>query len=87
VIDGGTGSNFLTGGAGSDVFFLDVRNGGTGPTTWSTITDFHAEDQLSVFGWQPGASRCFWVENAGAEGFKRATLHMDINGDTASMPA
>ncbi|MCA3342326.1 MAG: bifunctional metallophosphatase/5'-nucleotidase [Roseomonas sp.] len=80
VLDGGTGSNFLTGGAGADVFFLDIRNPGGSPT-WSTITDFAAEDELAIFGWNPAASRSFWVESNGAEGFKGATLHIDINGD------
>ena len=80
VLDGGTGSNFLTGGSGADVFFLDIRNPGGSPT-WSTITDFTAEDELSIFGWNPAASRSFWVASDGAEGFKGATLHIDIDGD------
>jgi 2',3'-cyclic-nucleotide 2'-phosphodiesterase (5'-nucleotidase family) len=80
VLDGGTGSNFLTGGTGADVFFLDIRNPGGSPT-WSTITDFAAEDELAIFGWNPAASRSFWVASNGAEGFKGATLHIDIDGD------
>jgi 2',3'-cyclic-nucleotide 2'-phosphodiesterase (5'-nucleotidase family) len=80
VLDGGTGSNFLTGGSGADVFFLDIRNPGGSPT-WSTITDFTAEDELSIFGWNPAASRSFWVASDGAEGFKGATMHIDIDGD------
>jgi 2',3'-cyclic-nucleotide 2'-phosphodiesterase (5'-nucleotidase family) len=80
VLDGGTGSNFLTGGTGADVFFLDIRNPG-GTPTWSTITDFAAEDELAIFGWNPAASRSFWVASNGAEGFKGATLHIDIDGD------
>ena len=80
VLDGGTGSNFLTGGSGADVFFLDIRNPGGSPT-WSTITDFTAEDELAIFGWNPAASRSSWVASDGAEGFKGATLHIDIDGD------
>ncbi len=78
VIDGGLGSNFLTGGTGIDVFFSDGRGGGI---TWSTITDFEPGEQLSLFGWQPGVSRRIMVESDGAEGFKGATMHADLNAD------
>jgi hypothetical protein len=78
VLDGGTGSNFLTGGAGRDVFFLDARAGGS---TWSTITDFEAGEQVSLFGWRPGVSRYIIVENDGTPGFTGATVHSDIDGD------
>ncbi len=82
VIDGGTGSNFLTGGAGTDIFFSDGR--GAGPawgTTWSTITDWQAGEQLSVWGWTPGTSRIVaWVQ-AGAAGYEGITMHADLNGD------
>ena len=53
VIDGGLGSNFLTGGSGIDTFFLDARGNGA-TVTWSTITDWQAGEQLSVFGFRPG---------------------------------
>jgi Ca2+-binding RTX toxin-like protein len=78
VIDGGLGSNFLTGGTGLDTFFSDGRGGGI---TWSTITDFEAGEQLSLFGWQPGVSRRVMVASDGAEGFKGATMHADLNAD------
>jgi Ca2+-binding RTX toxin-like protein len=78
VIDGGTGSNFLTGGAGNDVFFLDGRGGG--PATWSTITDWEAGDQLTVWGWTP-TSTLTWEESAGAVGFEGLTLHGDLDSD------
>ncbi len=78
VIDGGTGSNFLTGGAGTDIFFSDGRGG---VTTWSTITDWQAGEQLSVWGWHPGTSRIVaWVQ-AGAAGYEGLTMHADLNGD------
>lgn len=78
VLDGGSGSNFLTGGNGADTFFLDGR-GGT--TTWSTITDFNG-DSVNIWGWIEGTSRqVFLVENAGAEGYKGATFHYDLNND------
>ncbi len=78
VLDGGTGSNFLTGGAGIDTFFLDGR-GGT--TTWSTITDWQAGEQLSVFGWKPGISTVLWVASAGAVGYEGVTMFGDLDGN------
>jgi uncharacterized delta-60 repeat protein len=80
VIDGGTGSNFLTGGGGTDIFFSDGRGG---VTTWSTITDWQAGEQLSVWGWTPGTSKIIaWVQ-AGAAGYEGLTMHADLNGDGA----
>ena len=78
VIDGGLGSNFLTGGADRDIFFLDGR---AGSNTWSTITDWEAGEDLSLWGWQSGVSRAFWVANDGAPGWQGVTLHCDLNGD------
>lgn len=80
VIDGGLGSNFLTGGAGQDIFFLDGRGGGQ---TWSTITDWEAGEQLTVWGWQPGVSTASWVASDGTPGWTGVTLHCDLNGDGA----
>jgi Ca2+-binding RTX toxin-like protein len=78
VIDGGIESNFLTGGAGTDIFFSDGRGG---VTTWSTITDWQAGEQLSVWGWTSGTSKIIaWVQD-GAEGYKGLTMHADLNGD------
>jgi len=78
VIDGGIGSNFLSGGLGRDIFFLDGR-GGT--ATWSTITDWEAGEQLSLWGWLPGISKSVWVASDGTAGFTGVTLHSDLNGD------
>ena len=78
VIDGGRGSNFLTGGAGTDIFFSDGRGG---VTTWSTITDWQAGEQLSVWGWHPGTSRIVEWTRAGAAGYEGLTMHADLNGD------
>jgi Ca2+-binding RTX toxin-like protein len=78
VIDGGTGSNFLTGGAGTDIFFCDGRGG---VTIWSTITDWQAGEQLSVWGWTPGTSRIVEWVRAGAVGYEGLTMHADLNGD------
>ncbi len=78
VLDGGIGSNFLTGDDGNDTFFLDGRNS---DITWSTITDFDG-DEVNIWGWNDGVSKLLSSEdNAGAEGFKGATLHYDLNND------
>jgi serralysin len=79
VLDGGVGSNFLTGGSGSDIFFIDNR---IGSNTWSTITDFGPEDSVNIWGWQQGTSQLILsLDNQGAEGFKGATFHYDLNGN------
>jgi hypothetical protein len=78
VLDGGTGSNFLSGGSGWDTFFIDGRGGGP---TWGTITDWEAGEHLSIWGWRPGTSLTLWQDQAGASGWQGATLHMDLDGN------
>jgi Ca2+-binding RTX toxin-like protein len=81
VIDGGLGSNFLAGGTGRDVFFLDGRAAAQGAVTWSTITDWQAGEQLSVWGWQAGVSTATWFDDDGVQGFRGVTMHADLDGD------
>lgn len=79
VLDGGIGSNFLTGGGGPDTFFLDGRSG---TNTWSTITDFANEDSVNIWGWVNNTSKLILsLDNQGAEGFKGATFHYDLDGN------
>jgi len=80
VIDGGQGSNFITGGAGRDGFFLDGR-AAVASTTWSTLTDFSAGEQVTIWGYKPGVSKFLWVASDGAEGYKGATMHCDLDGN------
>lgn len=77
VLDGGTGSNFLTGGAGNDTFFVDGRVSGT---TWSTVTDLTAGEWVTAWGWMSGTSTLTWADMQGAEGYKGATAHIDVDG-------
>lgn len=80
VLDGGAGSNFLTGGTEADIFFIDNRSG---TNTWSTITDFSSEDSVNIWGWQQGTSQLILsFDNQGAEGFKGATFHYDLDGNS-----
>jgi Ca2+-binding RTX toxin-like protein len=78
VLDGGSGSKFLTGGTGRDDFFLD---GHGGSATLATKTDWQANERLSVWGWQPGISRAQWVDGAGAPGWTGVTMHGDLDGN------
>lgn len=48
VLDGASGSSFLTGGTGNDTFFLDGRN--LASDVYSTVVNFHAGDNVTVFG-------------------------------------
>jgi predicted Zn-dependent protease len=84
VLDGGTSSNFLTGGNGTDTFFVDDRN----PTAdiWSTVVGFHAGDAATIWGVTQQDFTLTWVDNQGAAGFTGLTLHATAAGKpTASL--
>ena len=81
VIDGGTGSTFISAGGAnfSDTFFLDGRGAGT---SWSTIVDFELGlDKATIWGWKAGISEvnaAFTDFNTGgAEGYTGLTLHFN----------
>ena len=76
VLDGGAGSNFLTGGSGTDTFFVDDRS--PPADIWSTVTGFHSGDDATVFGIVPAIDRSNiqWVDNQGTTGFTGLTLHV-----------
>ncbi|TWA77095.1 hemolysin type calcium-binding protein [Azospirillum brasilense] len=78
VLDGGAGSNWLIGGSGKDTFFVDGRGGAT---TWSTVTDLEQGEWSTLWGYQEGVSKLSWEEMGGAEGYKGATVHCDIDGN------
>jgi len=48
ILDGSTGSNFMTGGTGDDTFFVDDR-GATAPI-WTTIRGLHSGDDVTIWG-------------------------------------
>jgi len=73
VLDGGTGSAFLTGGSGTDTFFVDVRGG---KPVWDTLANFHAGDAVTVWGWVPGGGTETLDAQAGAPGHQGATLRL-----------
>ena len=77
VLDGGTGSNFLVGGAGNDTFFLDARNASA--STWSTVGNFHSGDAATLWGLTPQDFATSWVDGQGATGHQGLTLHATGN--------
>ena len=84
VLDGGTGSNFFTGGSGKDTFFVDDR--GPPADIWSTVVKFHAGDAATIWGVTPQDFGLTWVDGQGAAGFTGLTLHATAAGrPTASL--
>lgn len=76
---GTASSDIFNGSSGADTFFIDKRSGSN---TWSTITDFDPEDSVNILGWQQGTSQLILsLDDQGAEGFKGATFHYDLNGN------
>ena len=66
ILDGSSGSNFLIGGKGNDTFYMDDR----GPTSpvFSTIVNFHAGDNATVWGVNASDFKLVTLENQGAVG-------------------
>jgi len=78
ILDGSTGSNFLTGGTGRDTFYLDDRN----PTSdvYSTVVNFHAGDNVSVFGVNQTDFKVAIQDNQGAANAKGLTYTFTAPG-------
>ncbi|HEX5328277.1 MAG TPA: calcium-binding protein [Acetobacteraceae bacterium] len=84
VLDGGPGSNFLTGGSGTDTFFVDDR--AAPADLWSTVVNFHASDDATVWGITPGNFNLAWADGQGAGGYTGLTFHATEAGHpTASL--
>lgn len=84
VLDGGSGSSFLSGGSGTDTFFVDVRGSNQ---VWDTLTNFHAGDAVTIWGWTPGSGTETLDAQAGAAGYQGATLRLaaGTGGPTSSV--
>ncbi len=78
VLDGGAGSNFLTGGTGRDTFFVDNR--GASADTWSTVVNFHAGDDVTMWGVTLQDFNSKFADNQGATGYTGLTLHVSAPG-------
>jgi Ca2+-binding RTX toxin-like protein len=84
VLDGGVASNFMTGGSGTDTFFVDDRVALT--DIWDTVAGFHAGDAATIWGVTPQDFSLNWVDGQGAAGFTGLTLHATAFGkSTASL--
>ncbi|MFC5354344.1 M10 family metallopeptidase [Azospirillum himalayense] len=79
VLDGGTGSNILLGGSGQDIFFVDGRSG---EPVWTIVGDLEAGETVAVWGWREGVSTTTWKDMDGPDGYRGATAHIDLNGDS-----
>ena len=77
VLDGGAGSNLLVGGTGDDTFFVDARDSAV---TWSTLANFHAGDQVAIFGFQQGLSTMPLTAADRPAGETGVTIHSETNG-------
>jgi hypothetical protein len=73
VIDGGTGSNFLSG-QGTDTFFVDAR--GLAAPVWSTVLDLQLGDAVNIWLDSHLNTTLIWEDNQGAEGYRGLTLHV-----------
>lgn len=76
ILDGGTNSNFLTGGtagSGADTFFVDARNAAA--DIWNTVVNFHAGDAVTLFGITPTNKAIAWADGQGTTGATGLTLH------------
>lgn len=85
VLDGGTGSNFLTNGSsGKDTDFVDAR--GATSDIWSTMNKFISGDSVTVFGVTADDFKS-WIDGQGAVNFSGLTTHIPIGltGITASL--
>lgn len=77
VVDGGTGSNFLSG-QGAETFFLDAR--GLATATWSTVLALDPRDAVTVWLDDAIGATLHWADDLGAEGYRGLTLMVEQPG-------
>lgn len=82
VLDVGGGGNFMTGGSGSNNFFVDLRN--LTANAWTTINNMHAGDSLTVWGVTP-QDLIYPTNGAGAPGSQGLTLSFAGLGHSANI--
>ena len=78
VLDGAGGSSFLVGGTGNDTFFLDGRS--LASDAYSTVVNFHAGDNITVFGVDATSFTLATQDNQGAAGAKGVALTFSSAG-------
>jgi Ca2+-binding RTX toxin-like protein len=78
VLDAGAGSDFLTGGAGNNSFYLDARNLST--NQWDTVSDLHSGDGVTVWGVTTSDFALTWLNGQGAPGHTGLTAVFVADG-------
>jgi hypothetical protein len=78
VLDSGTGSAFMTGGSGTDLFF--VHADGLTENAWSTANQFDPGDSLRFWGVTADDFSLNWLDDQGAAGFTGLTLTVAAPG-------
>lgn len=78
VLDGGTNSNFLTGGTGHDTFYLDDRS--PDKPIFSTVVNFHSGDSVTVWGVNASDFTMLKLDSQGAAGFTGLDLLFQAPG-------
>lgn len=82
VLDGYAGSNFLTGGTGSDTFYIDDRT--LAQNSWSTVVHFHAGDGVTMWGVTPSDFTTTVLDGQGAVGYTGVTIIFSAAGKPAA---
>lgn len=82
VLDGYAGSNFLTGGSGSDTFYVDDRT--LTQNSWSTVVNFHGGDGVTMWG-VTAADFATALDGKGATGYTGLTLVFNAGKQTAAV--
>ncbi len=83
VLDGGIGSNFLSGAGGEDTFFLDNRDADS--AIWSTVVGFGKGDSATVWGVTREGFSISWLDDLGAEGYKGLTMLATAPGKPSAL--
>jgi hypothetical protein len=81
TLDATGGSNFLVGGTGNDTFFLDDLDSTT--PIWSTLVNFHAGDNATIWGVTPADFSIAWVAGEGAPAYSGLTAQITAVGKPA----
>jgi hypothetical protein len=79
ILDGGTGSTFMTGGTGNDIFYMDARETSAAPV-FSSILNFHSGDNATVWGVNATDFKMLTLNNQGASGYTGLDLVFSAPG-------
>ncbi len=81
VVDGGGGSNFVAVSKfGNSVHTVFIDDRAATADTWTTVSNFHKGDAVTIYGVTPSAVTLDWEDGQGAAGFMGLTLHVIEQG-------